>query len=159
VTLVDVDPDRAGTAAALGVGFAAPEEAPGDLDLVVHTSATAAGLQRCLELVGTDGTVVELSWYGDRPVELRLGGDFHARRLGIKASQVGAVAAVRRSRRTPGQRLDLALELLRDPAFDALLTGRSPFAELPGVLAAMGAGDLPGLCHTVDYDEEEPCSA
>src|SRR5881227_4424813 len=32
VTLVDVDPARAEVAAALGVGFAAPSQAPGDLD-------------------------------------------------------------------------------------------------------------------------------
>ena len=61
VTLVDVDPGRAAVAAALGVGFALPDDAPGDRDLVLHTSATAAGLQRSLELLADDGTVVELS--------------------------------------------------------------------------------------------------
>ena len=46
VQLVDVDPARAGVAAALGVGFAAPADAAGDCDLVVHASATDAGLAR-----------------------------------------------------------------------------------------------------------------
>ena len=45
VTLVDVDPGRAEVADALGVGFALPENAVGDCDLVLHTSATGAGLQ------------------------------------------------------------------------------------------------------------------
>src|SRR6478609_7297751 len=45
VTLVDVDPSRADVAARLEVGFALPEEAAGGQDLVVHTSATSAGLQ------------------------------------------------------------------------------------------------------------------
>ena len=40
VTLVDVDPARAAVAAALGVDFAAPDDAAGGRDLVVHTSAT-----------------------------------------------------------------------------------------------------------------------
>src|SRR5690348_9622239 len=48
VALVDVDPARAEAAAALGVRFAHPDEAAGDRDLVVHTSATATGLQRSL---------------------------------------------------------------------------------------------------------------
>src|SRR6185369_15836619 len=42
VELVDVDPARADVAAALGVGFAAPSDAAGDCDLVVHASATDA---------------------------------------------------------------------------------------------------------------------
>jgi threonine dehydrogenase-like Zn-dependent dehydrogenase len=160
VTLVDVDGERAKTAAALGVDFADPRHAPGDCDAVVHTSATAAGLQRSLQLVGDDGTVLELSWYGDAQVPLRLGSGFHSRRLGIRASQVGQVARARRERRTRAERLALALELLRDPAFDALLTGTSPFAELPNVLPRLSDGRLPALCHSISYDEGDlPCSA
>ncbi|MBB3043516.1 dehydrogenase [Nocardioides soli] len=153
VTLVDVDRDRAEVASRLGVGFATPERASGDRDAVVHTSATAAGLQRSLELLAPEGTVLDLSWYGDRPVQLSLGGAFHAARLGIRASQVGAVAASRRARHTHADRLTLALRLLADPAFDTLLTGDSPFAELPEVMRALAAGRLPALCHTIRYDE------
>ena len=65
VTLVDVDASRAEVAAALGVGFARPEDAVGGCDLVVHTSATSAGLQRSLELLAPEATVLDLSWYGD----------------------------------------------------------------------------------------------
>ena len=151
-TLVDADPDRAGVAAALGVGFAAPDDAAGDLDLVVHTSGTGAGLQLALDLLGADGTVTDLSWYGDSPVELSLGGRFHSARLGIRASQVGEVAAARRGRRTHADRLALALSLLTDPAYDVLLTGDSPFAELPEVMAKLASGSIPALCHTISYD-------
>src|ERR1700760_1267309 len=66
VTLVDGDERRAEIAAALGVDFAT-EDAAGECDLVVHTSGTSAGLQRSLELLADDATVIELSWYGDRP--------------------------------------------------------------------------------------------
>ena len=48
----------------------------------------------------------------------------------------------------------LALELLRDPAFDALLTSRSAFRELPETMTQLAAGALPGLCHLITYDEE-----
>jgi threonine dehydrogenase-like Zn-dependent dehydrogenase len=153
VTLVDVDPARAEVAVALGVGFAQPDAAPDGLDLVVHTSATSAGLQRSLELLAPEGTVLELSWYGDREVQLSLGGAFHAGRLGIRASQVGTVAPARAGSRTTADRLALALDLLRDPAFDALLTGTSPFRELPDVLARLAAGTLDALCHTITYGE------
>jgi threonine dehydrogenase-like Zn-dependent dehydrogenase len=151
VTLVDVDPGRAPTAAALEVDFALPDDAGGGHDLVVHTSATSEGLQRSLELLAPEGTVVDLSWYGDREVRLSLGGAFHAGRLGIRSSQVGTVSPARAGRRTARDRLALALDLLHDSAFDALLTGESRFDELPDVMARLASGSLPALCHTITY--------
>jgi threonine dehydrogenase-like Zn-dependent dehydrogenase len=152
VTLVDVDPSRAEVARAWGVGFAAPGEAPGGLDLVVHTSATSAGLQTSLGLLAREGTVLELSWYGDTETHVALGGAFHSGRLAIRASQVGTVAPARRGRRSATDRLTLALDLLRDPAFDALLSGESRFEELPDVMARLAGGTLPALCHSLVYD-------
>jgi threonine dehydrogenase-like Zn-dependent dehydrogenase len=154
VELVDAEPRRAAVAAALGVGFAEPADAAGERDLVVHASATAAGLQRSLELLAAEGTVIELSWYGDREVSLALGGAFHSRRLTIRGSQVGTVSPARRASRTFTDRLALALDLLRDPAFDALITGRSRFEELPDVLAGLAAGTRPALCHLITYSGE-----
>ena len=165
VTLVDVDPRRAGVAAALGVDFAAGDAAPGGCGLAVHACAPAAGLQLSLDLLGREGTVGELSWYGDDATTVRLGGSFHSGRLTIRGSQVGTVAPARSARRTTADRLALALDLLRDPAFDALLTGESPFDELPEVMARLSRGELPALCHALTYgapaadDREVPCSA
>jgi threonine dehydrogenase-like Zn-dependent dehydrogenase len=152
-TLVDVDGGRDEIAAALGVGFALPADATGGRDLVVHTSATSDGLQLSLDLLRPEGRVIDLSWYGDAEVRLSLGGTFHSGRLGILSSQVGTVAAARRGRRSPAERLALALDLLRDSSFDALLTGSSRLDELPDVLARLSDGSLPSLCHTITYDE------
>ena len=153
VTLVDVDRSRADLAAALGAEFAVPEEVSGERDLVVHASATSAGLQTALDLLAIEGTVLDLSWYGDTSVDLSLGGAFHSRRLTIRASQVGMVSPSRRGSRSTADRLTLAMELLRDSAFDALLTGESSFRELPEVMRRLADGTLPALCHTITYDE------
>lgn len=154
VTLVDVDPQRAAVARALEVTFAAPAEAARGCDLVFDASATAAGLQLGLDLLGFEGTLWELSWYGDHDVQIGLGAAFHSRRLAIRASQVGHVAPARRARRAPRDRLALALELLRDPAFDALLTGTSRFDELPAVMPRLAQHSVPALCHLIAYDQE-----
>ncbi|MFH0177559.1 zinc-binding alcohol dehydrogenase [Streptomyces cacaoi] len=154
VQLVDADPARAEVAEALGVDFAAPEDARDGLDLVVHASATEQGLARSLELLSAEGTVLELSWYGDRKVSLPLGEDFHSRRLVIRSSQVGTVSPARRSSRTYADRLALALELLADPALDALVTGDSAFEELPEVMPKLATGEIPALCHRVRYEQE-----
>ncbi|GAB3586347.1 zinc-binding alcohol dehydrogenase [Leifsonia lichenia] len=153
VVLVDADPSRRAVAERLGVGFALPEDAPRDRDLVVNASGSEAGLRLALETVVDDGEVIEASWYGDRPVTLTLGADFHVRRLTIRSSQVGAVALRRRARRTTRDRLTLALDLLRDPAFDALLTSASSWRELPQVLAALAEGRTADICHTIDWTD------
>jgi threonine dehydrogenase-like Zn-dependent dehydrogenase len=153
VTVVDVDPSRAGVADSLGADFALPADAGDDRDLVVHTSASSAGLQLSLDLLAREGTVMDLSWYGDAETRLSLGGSFHSGRLTIRASQVGLVSPARRGSRTPADRLALALDLLRDPAFDAIITGASRFEELPDVMARLASGSLQALCHTITYGE------
>ncbi|POH71814.1 zinc-dependent alcohol dehydrogenase [Arthrobacter glacialis] len=164
VTIVDTDPAKQTVAQAMGAGFSLASDAvntTAGCDLVFHTSGTSAGLQLSLELLAPEGEVVDLSWYGDDGVTLALGANFHSLRLAIRSSQVGAVAPSRRRNRTAGQRLDLALELLKDPAFDAVLTGTSPFAQLPEVMAALADGRLPALCHTISYNGvgHQPLSA
>lgn len=150
VQLVDPRPERREVAEAFGVGFAPPEEAEGDCDLVFHASATEAGLARSLELAAPEGEIIELSWYGDRRVAAPLGENFHSRRLTLRASQVGTISP-RRARRSHGDRLALALRLLADEAYDVLITGESAFDELPGVLPRIVDGRMAALCHRIVY--------
>jgi threonine dehydrogenase-like Zn-dependent dehydrogenase len=154
VELVDVDPGRAALAAALGVGFALPDDAAGGCDLVIHASATEAGLARSLELLGVEGEVVELSWYGDRAPRVPLGEGFHSGRLTIRASQVGRVSPSRQARRTFADRMALALRLLADPRYEALISDAVPFEALPETMVRLagGAANSPGgLAVRVDY--------
>ena len=154
VELVDADPARSATAAALGVPFRTPAEASDECDLVVHATGHPEGLGLALSLLGDEGEVIEMSWYGDRAVPVPLGEAFHSRRLTIRASQVGAVSARRRARRTYADRLALALDLLADPAFDALISGDVPFDHLPTVLAELADGRRSALCQRVVYDHD-----
>jgi threonine dehydrogenase-like Zn-dependent dehydrogenase len=151
VTLIDIEPARARLAAALGLRFALPGgELPADCDVVVHTSASEAGLALALDLAGFEATVVEASWYGDRPVNVALGGAFHSRRLTLKSSQVGHVALAKRARVSHRQRLAMALDLLRDPALDLLISGESDFARIADDYARVLA-DPATLCHRIRY--------
>ena len=153
VTLVDVDAGRAATADALGAAFAVPGDAPGELDLVIHASATSAGLQTSLDLLGTEGVVIDLSWYGTDEVRLALGGAFHSRRLTIRSSQVGRVGPARAARRSTGDRLGLALRLLQDPAYDALLAGTTDLEALPELMTRLASGDDRAICRVVTYSD------
>jgi threonine dehydrogenase-like Zn-dependent dehydrogenase len=151
VELIDVNPARAVIARALGCVFALPEVATGNADLVFHASGAAAGLATALRLAGFEATILELSWYGTDMIAAPLGEDFHSRRLTLRASQVGHVALARRARWSRERRLDLALELLADPAFDCLITGECAFADLPANLARLARAPDGALCHLVRY--------
>ena len=121
-------------------------------DLVVHASATARRAAAVAGAARAGGHRVELSWYGDRQVEpaarrcVPLRPADHPQQPGRRGRPARRGTAAR-------DRLALALDLLRDPAFDALITGRSPFAELPTVLAGLASGEIPALCHLVTYGE------
>jgi threonine dehydrogenase-like Zn-dependent dehydrogenase len=156
VTLVDIDKSRAAAAAALGVGFALPEAAPGECDLVIHASASQAGLATALRLAGNEATVLELSWYGAGEVAVPLGEAFHSRRLRLISSQVGQVAATHRPRWSHRRRMEAALALLADPALDALLTPAVDFHDLPRALAKILTGPGGVLCQLVRYPAAEP---
>jgi threonine dehydrogenase-like Zn-dependent dehydrogenase len=152
LVVVDADPAKADVCARLELDFRAPGEAPSDRDIVIDTSGSEEGLRLALRTAATEAEIIEASWFGDRPVALNLGEDFHSRRLTLRSSQVGVVSARRRGTRTTHDRLGIALRLLGDPAFDALLTGSSTWRELPEVMADIARGESAGLCHTIGWD-------
>jgi NADPH:quinone reductase-like Zn-dependent oxidoreductase len=151
VQLVDVNPDKAEVAGALGVSFALPQVAMPQADVVIHASGTAEGLATALELAGFEAKVVELSWYGSRAVAAPLGESFHSRRLRLVSSQVGAIATARRARWDRRRRLALALDLLADERFDVLLAPAAPFARLPEIMAELAAQPSKVMCQIIKY--------
>jgi threonine dehydrogenase-like Zn-dependent dehydrogenase len=151
VQLVDINPHRAEVARALGVSFATPAAVAGEADVVIHASASREGLELALQVAGFESTVLELSWYGDQTVALSLGGAFHAKRLKIVSSQVGAVAPSQRPRWNNRRRMGLALELLADASLDVFITGESTFESLPDVMPRLAAGSAETICHRVRY--------
>jgi threonine dehydrogenase-like Zn-dependent dehydrogenase len=152
VTVIDIAAARADLARALGAGFATPDHAPAECDLVFHASGTAAGLATALRLAGDEATIVELSWYGAGDVAAPLGEHFHSRRLRLISSQVGKVAPSHRPRWTHARRLSAALRLLDDPVLDRLLAPAVAFDDLPARLPAIFA-DSDARCPLIRYPE------
>jgi 2-desacetyl-2-hydroxyethyl bacteriochlorophyllide A dehydrogenase len=151
VELVDINPKRASVAKRLGVRFATPHEAREQADVVVHASGAASGLAVALRVAAFEADVVEMSWYGSQPVTIPLGEAFHARRLTLRSSQVGQVAASQRARWDNSRRMALALSLLRDPVLDTLITGESDFERLPEVMAQLASAPGDTLCQRIRY--------
>ena len=151
VVLVDPNAARRGPAEGLGLEFSPSPPSRADADLVVHASGSPEGLRDALALAGEEAAVLEVSWFGDRPVSLPLGEAFHSRRLTIRGSQVGRIPPERAPRWDHRRRLELALDLLADPALNVLFSGESPFDELPSVMERLARGGDDTLCHRIRY--------
>ena len=152
VTLVDVNPARAAIARLFGADFAMPTDAPCNQDVVFHTSASQPGLATAIRAAASNGTVIELSWYGEKPILVPLGGHFHAGRVKLISSQVGTVSPDHAARGwTYSSRLQAALRLLLDERLDALLTETLPLAALAPAIPRLLAPDATGLVTVVNY--------
>ncbi len=151
VELIDVDPGKERVSRALGVAFALVDAARGESDLVVHASGAPDGLSRAMGLAAYEATVVELSWFGDKDVALALGEAFHSRRLVLRSSQVGSVAATQRPRWSYARRMRKAISLLEDSAVDCLFAADIEFDALPTVMPRLAASASDGVCQRVRY--------
>ena len=151
VTLVDVAPERKALVEKFGARFTNPDSAPEDADVVFHASVTAAGLATAIQCAGMEGTIVEMSWYGDNVIAVPLGGAFHSRRLRLISSQVGHVSAAHRPRWTYRRRLEAALRLLDDARLDALVADEIAFADVVAALPSVLADGAAGLAPVIRY--------
>jgi len=152
VAIADRNPNRRPLAEALGLAFCAPPDGPEDVDVAINASASGAGLAYALEKAGAEARIVEASWHGDADVSLPLGRAFHARRLSIVSSQVGAVPPARAPRWSHRRRLALALDLLAEaPALDALITHELALADAPEALPTLLEADADALCIAIRY--------
>jgi threonine dehydrogenase-like Zn-dependent dehydrogenase len=151
VTVIDAESSRASIAQLIGARFATANDFSArcrdDADVVFHASASSAGLSLALACAGFEAKVVELSWYGEGPVEAHLGQGFHSNRLQLVSSQVGHVSPSRRPRWPLKRRLAKALELL-------FITEEVAFSDLPRQLPRLLAAGAPGLATVVRYSPE-----
>ena len=152
VLLTDVATETGALSNDLNVRFCVPDDVPkGAFDVAFHCAAAESGLQTAVDSLAFEGRVIELSWYGDRPVSVRLGGNFHANRLQIISSQVGHVALARRASTTHRDRLGLALAALADDRLDALITNKAQFRDLPAALPDLLSDGAPGIATRIVY--------
>jgi threonine dehydrogenase-like Zn-dependent dehydrogenase len=153
VTAIDPEEGRRPLVEALGAAFATPGRSPGEADVVFHASASGAGLDAAIGCAGLEATIVELSWYGDRPVDVRLGGAFHSRRLKLVSSQVGQVSPGRRPRWDYRRRMEAALGLLDLAALDLLVAEEIAFEDAPRELPRIFAPGAHGLAPVIRYPQ------
>jgi 2-desacetyl-2-hydroxyethyl bacteriochlorophyllide A dehydrogenase len=100
-------------------------------DLVYELSGSPDALDLAVGVTGFRGRVVIGSWYGDRRVDLALGGAFHRSRMTLSSSQVSTIDPQFAGRWDRARRATAAWRMLADVDCSRLVTHRFPFADAP----------------------------
>jgi 2-desacetyl-2-hydroxyethyl bacteriochlorophyllide A dehydrogenase len=98
-------------------------------DLAIEVSGNSAALQRAIDVVAFQATIVVASWYGTKPVSLDLGGRFHRARLRLVSSQVGAVDPALAPRWDRARWTAYATSLLAELELAPLISHRFPYTR------------------------------
>jgi len=132
-------------------GFSLYNIADTPFDVAFHSSGSSAGLQTAIDAVGYEGRVIELSWYGIRSAEVKLGGSFHQQRKQIISSQVSQLPAHQQARWDYRRRKQTVLDLLQDDSWDDFLTATVDFSQAPALFDKLRQGDRSQLSWTIRY--------
>lgn len=123
-----------------------------DFDIVFHSTATEQGLQQAIDTCGIEGKVIELSWYGNKKIQLSLGDSFHYGRKSIISSQVSLIPGHMQNDYDYAKRKELAISYLMHPAYDELLSHKIPFSDSPQFFEKLRKSAIgPGLNWLIDY--------
>lgn len=109
-----------------------PEQLEGNppfADISIEVSGSSQALQQALDFTRYHGKVVIGSWYGTKPVTLRLGTHFHRSRLRLVVSQVSTLDPTLRGRWDRERRGALAWRLLAQIRPSRWITHRFPITQ------------------------------
>lgn len=109
-------------------------------DVAFHCSGTENGLQNAIESVGLEGTVVELSWYGNRSIKVSLGGSFHYYRKRIVSSQVSHIPRKYEKNWDFKKRKELCLKYIQYGVFDVIKMKEIALRQAPGFFKGLLQG-------------------
>ncbi len=118
-------------AKACGLELHDKNNSPTQFDICFHCTGSTEGLQFCIDNAKTEGKIIELSWYGNKSVNIQLGGSFHSGRKSIISSQVSSIPAYKNSSWDFRKRKELVFKLLENDIYDKLPCLEIPFAGAP----------------------------
>lgn len=128
-----------------------PTEALEPFDVAFHTSGTGIGLQTAIDLVGLEGRVIEMSWYGNRSVSVHLGGEFHTLRKQLISSQVSNIPVAMQARWDHRRRMQAVFDLLRNPVYDQHITHEISLEEAAELFNQWRSIPAEGIGYCIKY--------
>ncbi|MDW3194874.1 MAG: zinc-binding alcohol dehydrogenase [Cytophagales bacterium] len=145
----EIDPLKSDLIAAHGLGFYDGEEK--EFDVVFNTTSSEQALKDAFRLTRLEGTVIELSWYGNRQVNLSLGENFHYGRKRLICSQVSHIPYRKQPIWNYKNRKDLVIRLLQEINPIYLLGNEINFQDTPEFYDKLRAGEIKELSTIINY--------
>ncbi len=124
-------------------------------DLAFEVSGQPQALDLALRALGFHGRVVVGSWYGEKPAQLHLGGEFHRQRQQIISSQVSTIAPELRGRWQKPRLLGLAWRFLKQIRPSRFITHRLPFREAAAAYRLLDQRPEETIQVVLTYEAEE----
>ncbi len=150
--VLEKEQERAKKAEELGLRVLSTTKRIGNnYDIAFNTSGSGRGLQTCLDVLGFEGKVIELSWFGSDAVNLKLGHGFHYNRKQIISSQVSNIPSSKSNRWNYQRRKELVFKLLKDDVFDQLITLEVPFSNAPSFFKKLRNEEIPDIGIVFSY--------
>ncbi len=120
-------------------------------DAAFNTTSDEQALQFCIDNIGFESQVTEVSFYGKKGVTVLPGGSFHVGRKRIVSSQVSSIPGKKQGRWDKIRRKDLVFDLLRSDRFDSLAGRITPFSEAPALFSRIRNGSLNEISVVINY--------
>lgn len=98
-------------------------------DAILELTGNPQALENAITVAGFHARIIVGSWYGDKPVSLPLGHDFHRNRVTIYSSQVSTLPAQLTARWDKARRYAGAWKLLAQLPHQQLITHHIPLAD------------------------------
>jgi 2-desacetyl-2-hydroxyethyl bacteriochlorophyllide A dehydrogenase len=121
-------------------------------DIVFEASGATSALQTAIQSAAFEGTVVVVSWYGVKPVQLVLSPEFHMRRLRMVSSQVNVIGSGLQPRWDVQRRMNVVFDLLPSLHPKELITHRIPFDNAPEAYRLIDEEPESVLAVVLNYD-------
>ena len=99
-------------------------------DVIINTTSDYEVLNKSLDKLTLEGKFIEASWYGDKKGQIKLGGNFHSKRLKIIRSQVSKIPRYMSKRFNYKTRLSMAINALSNNKLLKLVNTQSNFKYL-----------------------------
>lgn len=120
-------------------------------DVAIHTTGDEKVLQFCIDHIGDESQVTEVSFYGKKTLTLMLGETFHTGRKRIVMSQVSQIPSQRIMRWDLVRRKKLVFDILKDNRFDLLAGNIVPFEHAPVIFNQLRYGLINDISVVFQY--------
>lgn len=151
IQIIEQNEWRINKANELGFQTYTAEQCSQTFSLFYDTSSVQQGLQWCINHAQVEAHIIELSWYGNRAIELNLGMSFHYNRVKLIASQVSRIP-LHKPNETYLSRKQLACNWLHHDIYDQLFADNIAMQDVPDFFDSLRSGKLPdGLIWCIEY--------